>query len=355
MKINFKVNLVAVAILLFGGIALGTGVHFLHAYQVRANARSLLAQADEAEEEKEFRKAANYLGQYLGLVPTNNKAELARYGVLLDDMAKSPRDRMRPFFLLEQVLRQDDSNTDVRRRVVQIALAIGRFNDAREHLKILTAAGLVDAEILHGQALCEVGEGHYAEAATFYAKAVELAPAQADLCLEYAKLLRLHLDSTPLATEVVTKMVAAGPRSAKVRLGAARYYQSIGEHDLAEKSVLFALNELKVQEPEAYLLAAKVARSKGQKAIAKAHLEHGREANPDEGRLSLALARQEFEAGRREEALRLVRPSVAKLPDSEVELWLLCKLLIDLGKVLRLNRLPYFLLKIKRFSSSSST
>src|SRR5439155_574675 len=73
---------------------LGTGTHFLHGYQVRHNAGGLLDRARAAEEQGDLAKAADYLGRYLGLEPTDADA-LARYGLLLanEQLAKSARAR----------------------------------------------------------------------------------------------------------------------------------------------------------------------------------------------------------------------------------------------------------------------
>src|SRR5438876_8003892 len=86
------------AILLFG-----TGVHFLHGYQVRRNASVLVSQASRAEGQGQTERAAEYLQRYLGLVPSDTDV-LARYGLTLDKLATSRKGWLRAFLALQQVL-----------------------------------------------------------------------------------------------------------------------------------------------------------------------------------------------------------------------------------------------------------
>ena len=76
-----SINVAAVLILLVGSVLLGVGTHFLHAYQVKRNAHTLLDQADVAERDGEPDQVADYLGQYLQMAP-NDTSVLARYGLL---------------------------------------------------------------------------------------------------------------------------------------------------------------------------------------------------------------------------------------------------------------------------------
>src|SRR5262245_41706887 len=83
--------------------ALGTGAHFLHAYQVRRNADSLLGRAQQLREQGDLSKAADCLGQYLGLNPTDVDV-LAEYGMLLadDQVSKTPQSKYRALLTLEK-------------------------------------------------------------------------------------------------------------------------------------------------------------------------------------------------------------------------------------------------------------
>src|SRR5207248_1131144 len=132
-------NYVAVLILLAVAGTLGGGGHLLHAYQMKRNARELLAQADQAEAEGQPAQAADYLTQYLGLAPADTDA-LARYGLLRERLARGPRGRVGALLVLEEALRRDGSRQDVRRRAARLATEIRRFSDARHHLDALGEA-----------------------------------------------------------------------------------------------------------------------------------------------------------------------------------------------------------------------
>jgi hypothetical protein len=74
----------------------------------------------------------DYLHRYLSYVPEDSDA-LARYGLLLDKSAESPRARSRALDVLQQAVRREPGRRDVRREVVRIALDLRRFGVAREH------------------------------------------------------------------------------------------------------------------------------------------------------------------------------------------------------------------------------
>src|SRR5205085_9037554 len=98
-------------------IVLVSGVHFLHAYQIRRNAGVLREQAESALALKDYQRAVTYFRQYLGFVPTDIDA-FADYALLLthDKIATTQRARLHAFLSLESVLRSDANRTEVRRK-----------------------------------------------------------------------------------------------------------------------------------------------------------------------------------------------------------------------------------------------
>jgi Flp pilus assembly protein TadD len=142
MKRTLNVRLFAC--LLVAVLILGIGVHFLHAFQVQHSARGLLEQASEAEEAGKYSQAADLLESYLALVP-NDVDALARYGFALDKK-QSDRDRFRALLVMEKVLRLDGSRTDVRRRLIDTAIDLKRFNDAAVEIGKLLDADPGDAK-----------------------------------------------------------------------------------------------------------------------------------------------------------------------------------------------------------------
>src|SRR5258707_8669014 len=98
-----RINVKAVGIILATTALFGTGVHFLHGYQVRSNAGILLAQADRAEADGRRDNTANYLRRYNSLVPADTHAR-ARFGLLLahKEVAKTPRMLLHAYQVLSQ-------------------------------------------------------------------------------------------------------------------------------------------------------------------------------------------------------------------------------------------------------------
>jgi tetratricopeptide (TPR) repeat protein len=332
MKTRRTVNYKAVLVLVVSAALLGVGVHFLHAVQVKRNAHVLLEQADQAETNGQEQEAAALLTQYLGMVPEDSAA-LARYGLLTDKLAKNPRQRLTAFFVLEKVLRLDGSRAEVRRHLAEMAIDLGRFADARVHLERLQKdLGNNDVELLHLRARCEVREFKYDKAAELYAQAVEKEPSSVEVSLEYASLLRKHLDAPKQADEVMEHLLATAPHSPAAQLGAARYYTVNGSWEQADRAVKVVVDELGSEDVDAFLLAADIANARRNPQQAQGYLERGLKRHPDDSRLSQALARVDLQAGRREEAWDKVKPAAKTLPTEPLELLGLGNLLIDLEK-----------------------
>jgi tetratricopeptide (TPR) repeat protein len=325
--INYK----AVLILLACGVALGAGVHVVHGFQVRRNAGALLEQAKVAEQEGRPAEAADALEQYVSLTPDDTDA-LARYGTLLRQAARTPQDLVRAFLVLEQALRRDAGRADVRRQVAELGVRFGRFQQAREDLDLLLKDNPDDVALLQLRGLCELGDRKPDEAWKWYNRAIKAAPQDINLSADYAQLLRERLDSPATADAVIDRLVARNPQSAPAHLAAARYYQRAGAADRAEEEVRVAFEKPDARDADALLLAAAVARANGKKAEQRAYLEQGRGLYPQDLRLTLTLAWLELDEGRREQALHLVRPVVAQLPERQEELWTLAGLLIDLDE-----------------------
>src|SRR5262249_22813751 len=149
------------------------GVHLL---QARQTARGLLRLADAAEAQGDWAKTVDYLNRYLLFVPDDTQS-LARFGLTLDKYAViKPRLRGRALMVLEQVLRRDPQRSDIRRKVVEIAMSLNRFADARAHLDVLTAALPSDGELYHLLGACLAGEGKYADAVRPLEKAIQNPP-----------------------------------------------------------------------------------------------------------------------------------------------------------------------------------
>src|SRR5262245_45057325 len=126
-KVNFRLlGFMILSLALVGVVSM-----FVHGWQVRRNAEVLLREARKAQSRKDLTEAIDYLERYVALVPKNNADPLAELGLLQAD-AHRAGDAYRT---LEAALRQDPSRSDVRRRLVEVALAVRRSPDARHHVE----------------------------------------------------------------------------------------------------------------------------------------------------------------------------------------------------------------------------
>jgi predicted Zn-dependent protease len=144
-----RLNVKGLLVLLGGLVVFAVSTHFLHAYQVKRQAGSLLRQAERAEEQKNYPQAIDYLRRYLGVRPTDTEA-LARYGRLLahDKVATSPRATRFAMSILENVLSRDPARDGERQLLVRLALRLNAPLEVQYHIEYLL--GLKDAEAIKG-------------------------------------------------------------------------------------------------------------------------------------------------------------------------------------------------------------
>jgi tetratricopeptide (TPR) repeat protein len=225
------------ACLLAGAAAATIGVHYLHAVQIKRNAGALLRQANQAENEGNLPRAADYLVQYLALVPDDTETR-AKYGLLLADkrMVTSPRAAMRAFLFLDDVLRRVPERQGIRRHVVHLAIDVRRFTDARGHLEHLLQENSQDGELERLLGQCEEEARDYQRARISYEGAIRHAPNVSETYSRLAYLLRRHAGEVlqgketksevlRLADQRIAEMVAANERSFRAYLTRAQYYR----------------------------------------------------------------------------------------------------------------------------------
>ncbi len=324
------VNLRALLVLLAGVGLLGGAVYATHRFQVRRNAAGLLAQADQAEREGERAQAADYVWEYLGLVPEDTEA-LARYALLIEQWALTPTAKGRMLSLCDTVLRRDSGRADVRRVAARLSLELGHFSSARQHLGDLLEKSPQDGPLLLLRGRCEAGARQYEKAAEYYARAVERVPGDLAAWREYAAVLSGGLKDPGRADAVVEEMVNHNPKSAPARVAAARHYQARLEPKKAEEHLRGALAGSATDE-ELLLLASQVASARGQADEARRHARRGLRLHPGSAALRLACSRLEAQAGNKAEALALLAPLRQKPPGPVGQRYELGSLLGELGE-----------------------
>jgi len=179
-------NVRLVAILLGSALAFVAAVYFVHEFQVRRNAHVFLQRADEWQqkaedardkgdlkaEKKAYTEAMKNLGWYTNLVPDDVDA-VEKLGLLQADLG----DYDGAYSTLEKVLRQDPDRMNIRRRLVEVAMTIGRFPDAKEHLDTYLLPSAPDnGELLEMLGMCQIRASDNDEAVASLQRSIKNSP-----------------------------------------------------------------------------------------------------------------------------------------------------------------------------------
>jgi tetratricopeptide (TPR) repeat protein len=362
-KLNVKL-LIWVAAL---AVLLGLGTVALHSFQAGRIARALLWQSQRAEEEEQLDVAAKFLARYLELDPGDSE-ERARLGRILADpkMATTPRGYQRALFVLEQVVTREPERHDSRRLLARMAMSLGRYASAQEHLLILHKANPKDSEMLDLLGRNCQAQKKPEEAKDWYQKAVEAAPQEIGPYERLARLLRLYPDKGKEKPrdpdEVMKRAVENNEHSVAARLArwndiaetgfitrvGSLLNSAVGAEpkdsskldastraklDVAEKDLARAL-ELAPEDIEVLLAAAELDRICGRAQSAREHLRKGQRLQPNNPRIYRHQAAVELSEDKPADAVACLREgikSVTSRQQGELR-WTLANLLLDQGK-----------------------
>jgi tetratricopeptide (TPR) repeat protein len=328
------------AAVLLAAVVLGGGsVHLLHAFQVRRNAGALLEQAGQAKAAGDFVRAADYYGRYLGFRP-DDAAALAEYGLALDRLAATPRQRLRAFLALDQAVRRDPGRDDVRRRAADLALTLGRTAEAREGYRyLLDHSRPGDAELEDRLGQCQEADKQFQDAGQSYEHAKTHDPRRVESYVHLASVLHRRLDRPKDADDAIDEMVRANPDSSQAHLARARYLRETDRLDAARPDLEAARAEAP-DDPDVLLAAADLAAALGDPKAALQALEEGARAHPDDVRFRLGLASLELRpGGDRDQAVGQLREAAQALPGRPELAWVVADLLIDADETGEARRL----------------
>ncbi|MCI0682563.1 MAG: tetratricopeptide repeat protein [Gemmataceae bacterium] len=351
-SIRKTINVKFAAIVVGVFAILAAGAHLLHGYQVKRNARILFDQAQKAEERGDLARAIDYVRRYRGLAPHDDEA-LAKLGMLLADpaIAKTRKQALQAYFVLEQALRRQPGRDDLRRRVVILAThpLLERPADALEHLARLPVDG--DKELLGLRGRCHELLGEYRQARASYQAALRLPDPAAHDFLRLAYLLRRQASAVQEKAEfedsigdvhakadaVIAALLKAHGESFKAHLASAQYFREFVARTDPRKGQALVEAHLKQawrlapDEADVQLAWAELAQDKGEHDEARAVLQRGMQKHPTEWRMYQGLARLEMHCERPEAALTALRSGVDKLPQQMDLQWSLAHLLTHLG------------------------
>ena len=338
-------NLQLTVIVMTIAIVFGGGAYFLHGYQVQRNAyvfkreSELLEElAKEAAKKKDgqaagraYRDAIRNLSWYVRLAPSDIEA-MEKLGLMTADMARDRKSLEHAFGLLEQVLRVAPERTKVRRRLVSVVIALGRFQDGKLHLQELLKESPQDAELWDLQGRCHAGRGEYEQAASSFKKAVDLAPNRTETYVELAVVVGTYQSRPHEAQQWYDAMVQRNPKSWQAHLSrgvhlfaAATVEESLGE---ALKSL-----ELHADNPGALVLAARCYLAKRDVAKSRLYSARGIELYPNNAAMYINMADVESAAKNNDKAIAVVRRGLAVTGENPQLLWTLANRLINTNQL----------------------
>ncbi len=291
-RINFR--FVAVVGVVIAAVAAGT--HFLHKQQSSRQAALLKEQADAAETRGEPARAAGYLRRYLAAVPDDHDVR-ARLGLILSRNARSPSELFQAYLVLEEALRGLPERTDIRRRVVEIALTLGTdlLPEAKRHLDALIRSDPKDGQLEVYYADAHLLEARFEEARHRLQEAIRKQPDLYAAHLHLAALLRERLNRPGDAAKVIEDLAAEYPKSAEAQLAAAAFWESSGDPDRRAAAVARA-RALAPTDLEVLLAVGEVAKGRARAASGRGD-QAGAEAALAEARTALAAGIARYAAG----------------------------------------------------------
>jgi Tfp pilus assembly protein PilF len=376
-----RVNFTFLACLAAAAAFCVVGGYLLHGYQVRRNASQLKTKAALAKEAHNYPEAVKEYARYLQLMPIDGDAR-ADYALALDHDARSPKEHKAVYHALEKALLQCPSRDDARRRLVDVALEVGEFSAAEDHLTRLMEGTPDNAELeyLRGRSLearLKIGaEKDPKDGALYwYAKAIQHAPDRIESYVRLADLYRYRLHQPESADAAMNNMVAVNP-SPGALLARARYYRTGGsgsdrDAEFLTRSILAAdtiadlagngfgagalaaasavrtgggpdllwkaerdLCQARLASPEdaeVLLESVAVARARRWFDQAEVYANRGLDKYPSDVRMYKVAAELAVLVGKRAEAVRLVRKGTKTLPHEPELNLVLADLLITEG------------------------
>lgn len=338
-----KLNIRWLVGIVLGSIGLAIFGFVLHEFQMSRNAPSFLREAKRAQAADRPADAADYLRRYVKLAPNDNEA-LILYGFQLADLNKVAG----AYFTLEKALRNDPDRSEVHRRLVELAMKLGRFSDAMDHLSVLLKESPNDAELLEQLSECQLKKGDFKDAAASLELAIASSPQRVLAYVNLANLLLEKLDRASDATETIHQMVSNNPESSDAYLyrgqwslqrakqlsssrRATRESPSETPENLrtsAEADAKHAL-ALAPDGADAMAFATAIEQAAGRIDEARKIAQHGIDLYKDKPRFYMILADIESMSGNRTEAVDLLRRSIEVAPDETGLKWILANYLID--------------------------
>jgi tetratricopeptide (TPR) repeat protein len=336
-----KVNVKLFRNLLIGTALLIGAVFLLHTFQSGRVRAALLWQAQRAEEQGQPERVAHYLSRYLEFAP-EDLDERVHLGQTLasESLATTAKARARAVFVLESVLARAPDRNDMRLLLARLAMDLGRWELAHEHLLVLQKAGVAEEEVARLEGRYHEVHEQFAEAEASYARANAKAPQVLANYVRRAYLLRAKLKEAAKADQVMDQLVDANSQNFSAYLERWNYRAEFGLLDKPEQvkqagEDVRKAQQLAPREAEVLLAVAELAWRGNDLPQALADLKRGQEVFPADARFYLSEAAVAAKRNDDQTAEKALRAGLEKVPASGQFglLWELSNLLLDRGNL----------------------
>jgi len=206
----------------------GFGIYRFYERQQGAVAASLRQKADRARQQGQQELYLQYLRQYIEYKGQDVDG-LAELATAMSSQASTTTERESLLTILDRVCRLAPDRHDARRQLVETAMSLGRYHDARSHLKLLEEAlpGNGELKLLLGR--CYEQEEDFSAAIAEYQASIQCLPEQLDAYEALARLLRNEREDGEQVSRILNQMVVANGQSSDALILRSRFRLSAGD------------------------------------------------------------------------------------------------------------------------------
>ena len=334
-------------------VLLGLALFFLQRYQVERMVRTVLARAEEAEQNKEYVEAAKLYREHLVVVPGDVLVQKKFADALLLSDPKSPDVQKEAAGLYESYVNRNTADIAALRRLAELHLELSQYESALRELEGIGSRLKLDKggdeptdgdlDFLMGR--CEEGLNLPDRALKSYQRTIaHQAPQRLEAYWRVASLLRKQADRLPAessssadalrkqADQAIRDMVQTDKDNYLVYLHQGRYLRqfeltktAVGDaarqkiEDEARKALAEALRR-NPRDAQIYIELAALEMSRNNTDAARKVITAGLRELPEEPALHLELANLESagSSGSIEKAIASLRRSLEELPNQPV-------------------------------------